>query len=124
MSANLNIIKRDGSKAEFDKLKIENAILKAMKYGSGVLEEDIAKNIADEKSQYLQGSHSKTVSKVEELVYKELIDHKQELTAKAYEGYRAVQSFKREVNTTDDSILGLLDKSNEDVLNENSNENG
>ena len=125
MSANLNIIKRDGSKAEFDKLKIENAILKAMKYGSGVLEEDIAKNIADEIEKiYLQGSPSPTVSKVEELVYKELIDHKQELTAKAYEGYRAVQSFKREVNTTDDSILGLLDKSNEDVLNENSNKNG
>lgn len=125
MSANLNIIKRDGSKVEFDKLKIENAILKAMKYGSGVLEEDIAKNIADEIEKiYLQGSPSPTVSKVEELVYKELIDHKQELTAKAYEGYRAVQSFKREVNTTDDSILGLLDKSNEDVLNENSNKNG
>lgn len=125
MSANLNIIKRDGSKTEFDKLKIENAILKAMKYGSGVLEEDIAKNIADEIEKiYLQGSPSPTVSKVEELVYKELIDHKQELTAKAYEGYRAVQSFKREVNTTDDSILGLLDKSNEDVLNENSNKNG
>ncbi|MBU5337153.1 anaerobic ribonucleoside-triphosphate reductase [Intestinibacter bartlettii] len=125
MSANLSIIKRDGSKAEFDKLKIENAILKAMKYGSGVLEEDIAKNIAEEIEKiYLQGSPSPTVSKVEELVYKELIDHKQELTAKAYEGYRAVQSFKREVNTTDDSILGLLDKSNEDVLNENSNKNG
>ncbi|MDO5011070.1 MAG: anaerobic ribonucleoside-triphosphate reductase [Intestinibacter bartlettii] len=125
MSANLSIIKRDGSKADFDKLKIENAILKAMKYGSGVLEEDIAKNIAEEIEKiYLQGSPSPTVSKVEELVYKELIDHKQELTAKAYEGYRAVQSFKREVNTTDDSILGLLDKSNEDVLNENSNKNG
>ena len=125
MSANLSIIKRDGSKAEFDKLKIENAILKAMKYGSGVLEEDIAKDIAEEIEKiYLQGSPSPTVSKVEELVYKELIDHKQELTAKAYEGYRAVQSFKREVNTTDDSILGLLDKSNEDVLNENSNKNG
>lgn len=125
MSANLSIIKSDGSKAEFDKLKIENAILKAMKYGSGVLEEDIAKDIAEEIEKiYLQGSPSPTVSKVEELVYKELIDHKQELTAKAYEGYRAVQSFKREVNTTDDSILGLLDKSNEDVLNENSNKNG
>lgn len=125
MSANLSIIKRDGSKAEFDKLKIENAILKAMKYGSGVLEEDIAKDIAEEIEKiYLQASPSPTVSKVEELVYKELIDHKQELTAKAYEGYRAVQSFKREVNTTDDSILGLLDKSNEDVLNENSNKNG
>lgn len=125
MLANLDIIKRDGSKAEFNKAKIENAILKAMKYGSGVLEENIAKDIANEIEKiYLEGSPSPTVTKVEELVYKELIDHKQELTAKAYEGYRAVQSFKREVNTTDESILGLLDKSNEDVLNENSNKNG
>ena len=73
MSATLNIIKRDGSKAEFDKLKIENAILKAMKYGSGVLEEDIAKDIAEEIEKiYLQGSPSPTVSKVEELVYKDI----------------------------------------------------
>lgn len=125
MTANLNIIKRDGSKVEFDKSKIRNAILKAMKYGSGIMEQEIANDIADEiEKLYLQESSSPTVYKVEELVYKELIDHKQELTAKAYEGYRAVQSFKREVNTTDDSILGLLDKSNEDVLNENSNKNG
>lgn len=125
MTANLNIIKRDGSKVEFDKSKIKNAILKAMKYGSGIMEQEIASDIADEiEKLYLQESSSPTVYKVEELVYKELIDHKQELTAKAYEGYRAVQSFKREVNTTDDSILGLLDKSNEDVLNENSNKNG
>lgn len=125
MTANLNIIKRDGSKVEFDKSKIKNAILKAMKYGSGIMEQEIANDIADEiEKLYLQESSSPTVYKVEELVYKELIDHKQELTAKAYEGYRAVQSFKREVNTTDDSILGLLDKSNEDVLNENSNKNG
>ncbi|MGM9536649.1 MAG: anaerobic ribonucleoside-triphosphate reductase, partial [Intestinibacter sp.] len=109
----------------FDKSKIKNAILKAMKYGSGIMEQEIANDIADEiEKLYLQESSSPTVYKVEELVYKELIDHKQELTAKAYEGYRAVQSFKREVNTTDDSILGLLDKSNEDVLNENSNKNG
>ena len=125
MTANLNIIKRDGSKVEFDKSKIKNAILKAMKYGSGIMEQEIASDIADEiEKLYLLESSSPTVYKVEELVYKELIDHKQELTAKAYEGYRAVQSFKREVNTTDDSILGLLDKSNEDVLNENSNKNG
>lgn len=129
MAVNLNIIKRDGSKAEFDKLKIKNAIIKAMKYGSGILEEEIAENIANEIEQMyidenLENPSSPTVYKVEELVYKELIAHKQELTAKAYEGYRAVQSFKREVNTTDSSILGLLDKSNEDVLNENSNKNG
>lgn len=125
MNKQLNIIKRDGSVVKFDKTKIENAILKAMKYGSGIYEEEMAKEIADEiELSFNQTKDAATVNKVEDMVYKNLINHKHELTAKAYEGYRAVQSFKREVNTTDDSILGLLDNSNEDVMNENSNKNG
>lgn len=125
MNKQLNIIKRDGSVVEFDKTKIENAILKAMKYGSGIYEEEMAKEIADEiELSFNQTKDVATVNKVEDMVYKNLINHKHELTAKAYEGYRAVQSFKREVNTTDDSILGLLDNTNEDVMNENSNKNG
>ncbi|MDU7904779.1 MAG: ATP cone domain-containing protein, partial [Peptostreptococcaceae bacterium] len=109
MNKQLNIIKRDGSVVKFDKTKIENAILKAMKYGSGIYEEEMAKEIADEiELSFNQTKDVATVNKVEDMVYKNLINHKHELTAKAYEGYRAVQSFKREVNTTDDSILGLL----------------
>ena len=125
MSKELNIIKRDGNVAKFDKNKIENAILKAMKYGSGVYIPEIAKEIAEEIENICMERDTKaTVYKVEEMVYTKLIDYKQKLTAKAYEGYRAVQSFKRAINTTDDSILGLLDRSNEDVLNEISNKNG
>ncbi|MGL4910825.1 MAG: anaerobic ribonucleoside-triphosphate reductase [Romboutsia sp.] len=125
MSQTLSIIKRDGSSVEFNKVKIENAILKAMKYGSGIYEEDVAEKIANEiESYYLEEGNSPTVYKVEEMVYTKLINYKKELTAKAYEGYRAVQSFKREVNTTDDSVLGLLDRSNEEVINENSNKDG
>ena len=125
MIKDLNIIKRDGNTAKFDRNKIENAILKAMKYGSGVYIPEIAKEIAlDIESIYMEKTNTPTVYQVEEIVYTKLIDYKQNLTAKAYEGYRAVQSFKRSVNTTDESILGLLDRSNEDVLNENSNKNG
>ena len=125
MVKNLNIIKRDGSIVEFNSCKIEDAILKAMKYGSGIYEEEIAKKIAKEiEISYFENENSPTVYQVENMVYNKLIEYKQELTAKAYEGYRAVQSFKREVNTTDDSIIGLLDKSNEEVINENSNKNG
>lgn len=125
MKKELNIIKRDGKVAKFEKYKIENAILKAMKYGSGVYIPEIAKEIAEDiESIYMERDTNATVYKVEEMVYTKLIDYKQKLTAKAYEGYRAVQSFKRAINTTDDSILGLLDRSNEDVLNENSNKNG
>ena len=125
MEKELNIIKRDGKIVKFDRNKIENAILKAMKYGSGVFIPEIAKEIAiDIENIYMNSDTSATVYQVEEMVYNKLIDYKQKLTAKAYEGYRAVQSFKRAINTTDDSILGLLDRSNEDVLNENSNKNG
>lgn len=125
MKKELNIIKRDGKVVKFDKDKIENAILKAMKYGSGVYIPEIAKEIAEDiETIYMERDTNATVYKVEEMVYTKLIDYKQKLTAKAYEGYRAVQSFKRTINTTDDSILGLLDRSNEDVLNENSNKNG
>ena len=125
MEINLNIIKRDGSIVKFDKSKIEDAILKAMKYGSGIYEDKVAKKIADEiEVNCLENTKSPTVYKVENMVYDKLIEYKHELTAKAYEGYRAVQSFKREVNTTDESIIGLLDRSNEEVINENSNKDG
>lgn len=125
MIKELMIIKRDGSSVGFDKFKIKNAILKSMKYGSGIYREDIANKIATEIEMHCyENNMSPTVHQVEDMVYRMLIENKQELTAKAYEGYRAVQSFKREKNTTDDSILSLLDRSNEEVMNENSNKNG
>ena len=124
------IIKRNGSVAEFDKSKIKVAILKAMKYGSGIYKEDIADKIADEiEHEVLLNKDNRvvsgviTIARIEHMVYTKLVEYNQELTAKAYEGYRAVQSFKREVNTTDESILGLLNATNKEVMNENSNKN-
>ena len=125
MNKMLNIIKRNNEVTVFDKEKIVNAIVKSMKYGSGIYDEEIAIKIANEIEDFAKYSdQTLTVKKVEEMVYSKLIQHDCELTAKAYEGYRAVQAFKREKNTTDKSILGVLDKSNEDVMNENSNKNG
>ena len=42
---NMEVIKRDGSKVAFDGSKIENAILKAMRYGSGIVKPEIASKI-------------------------------------------------------------------------------
>lgn len=119
------IIKRDGSKVPFDKTKIEKAILKAMKYGSGIVKPDIAKEIADDAEVVMLFTDDgmPTVEMIEDFVYFALIDADEELTAKAYEGYRAVQAFKREINTTDDSILELIAHNNKEVMNENSNKN-
>ncbi|MEG1148194.1 MAG: anaerobic ribonucleoside-triphosphate reductase, partial [Niameybacter sp.] len=64
-----------------------------------------------------------TIFQIETYVYLKLIENGHELTAKAYESFRAIQSFKRETNTTDQSIMGLINLTNEEVMNENSNKN-
>lgn len=114
----MDVIKRNGDIESFDKNKIINAICKAMKRGSGIYKKEIAIKIAEsieEKNETL------TVYQIEDMVYEMLIDSGQELTAKAYEGFRAVQSFKRETHPLDENILGLVEHTNKELLNENSN---
>ena len=121
----LKVIKRDGSIVDFDATKIEKAILKAMKYGSGIIKKDIAKEIAYSIEEiFIEDELPPTVYQIEDTIYYALLESEEELTAKAYEGYKAVQAFKRESNTTDDSIMGLINRVNEEVMNENSNKNG
>ncbi|MGL5150802.1 MAG: anaerobic ribonucleoside-triphosphate reductase [Clostridium sp.] len=120
----MNVIKRDGSIVEFNQNKIEDAIFNAMKNGSGICLPDIAKLIAQDAEKYFSNEdETATIYKIEKFVYDRLVHYGQIETARAYEGYRAVQAFKRNTNTTDQSILELLNKNNEDVMNENSNKN-
>lgn len=120
----MEVIKRDGSTVDFNKSKIEDAISKAMKNGSGIYLPDIASLIAtDSENFFSKHEEIATIYKIEQYVYDRLVHYGQIETARAYEGYRAVQEFKRNTNTTDASILDLLNKQNEDVMNENSNKN-
>ncbi len=72
---------------------------------------------------YSDGNTTPSVQQVETNVYHSLVYNNESNTAKAYEGYRAVQEFKRSTNTTDEGILGLLNNTNVDVTKENSNKN-
>ena len=120
----MEVVKRDGMSVAFNERKIYEAIIKAMKYGSGIVDEGIAEKIANEIKGIFEKSNSKpTIFQIETYVYLKLIENGHELTAKAYEGYRAIQAFKRETNTTDHSILSLIELSNEEVMRENSNKN-
>lgn len=120
----MEIIKRNGEAVVFNKTKIEEAIIKAMKYGVGYVEEEVAKNISETIELHFECSNRKripTIYQVEELVFDLLVKSGRLDVARAYEGYRAVQSFKRETNTTDKSILTLISGTNLEVLKENSN---
>ncbi|MEG0325407.1 MAG: anaerobic ribonucleoside-triphosphate reductase [Cellulosilyticaceae bacterium] len=120
----MQVLKRDGNAVKFDETKIYNAIMKAMKYGSGIVDDSMARKISNEiKATFSTLNTIPTIFQIETYVYLKLIENGHELTAKSYEGYRAIQGFKRETNTTDDSILGLIDLTNEEVMNENSNKN-
>ena len=44
----MKVIKRDCTEVNFQKEKISNAILKAMKNGSGIVKSNIAEDIANE----------------------------------------------------------------------------
>lgn len=120
----LKVIKRDCTEVEFEKGKISNAILKAMKNGSGIIKPKIAESIANEIYEECKDKEEIDISEIEEMVYDKLITKKQRLTAKAYEGYRCVREFQREnMNTTDEQISELLSGSSDYWNNENSNKN-
>ena len=120
----LQVIKRNGKKVDFDKDKIVIAIEKAMQSSSGVYIEGQALEIANEIEK-LAGEKDLPLSiyDIEGEVYYRLIQNDNPATARAYESYKSVQQFKREQNTTDDDILGLLNETNEDLMDENSNKN-
>lgn len=117
------VIKRDGHVVPFNKEKISTAILKAMKYGSGIEKGKIADDIADEIEVELKDTNEVSISDIETLVYNKLISKKQRLTAKAYEDYRAVREYQRQHNTIDNKVLGIIDGTNKASLTENSNKN-
>lgn len=117
------IIKRNGKTEEFKKEKITNAIVKAMKYGVGYIDKAIAIQISEDAESFFVDGLIPTVEKVEKFVYDELISYGCKEVARAYEGYRAVQAFKRQTNTTDDSVIALVGGVNDEVMNENSNKN-
>lgn len=120
----LKVIKRTGQEVDFDVNKIIIAIKKAMNSSTGIFEEGLAERIAYEIEQFATTIGKKmSIYDIEDHVYYSLIKYNNPATARAYENYKAVQRFKRLKNTTDDSILGLLDKTNLDVINENSNKN-
>ena len=118
------VIKRDCTEVDFQKEKISNAILKAMKNGSGIVKPKIAEDIANEIYEECKDKDEVSISDIESMVYDKLISKKQRLTAKAYEGYRSIREFQRDnTNTTDEQISELLEGTSDYWNNENSNKN-
>ncbi len=121
----MQVRKRDGRVVGYEKEKIIVAIEKAMNSPQGKFVPKQALEIANRITENIKNSPKETVSiyKIEDDVYYLLIEFDNAQTAKAYESYKSVQAFKRKINTTDTDILTLIEQSNEEAMNENSNKN-
>lgn len=122
----LLVQKRNGTIVNYDEQKIYNAIMSAMKYGSGIVKEKIARNITDEITEELINTGKKTISivnDIEPMVFEKLCNKGETITARMYEAYRAKRELQRQENKIDDDILGIVEGYNKDEIEENSNKN-
>lgn len=119
----MNVIKRNCTLVQFDKAKIEQAILKAMKHGSGIVNKEIAYDISVEVEKELANVEEIEIRTIEDMVFDKLISKGHSLTAKSYEGFRKVREFQREYNEMDRALMGIVNGTNKDALEENSNKN-
>ncbi len=121
----LEVINRKGERVPFDKSRIYKAILKAMQSGLGDGNKPrVAEAISNELEESYKNEDVVDIHSIEKDVYSHLISHKQKMTAKAYEGYRAIKEYQHTVeNSIDKDINKLIEDDNEYWKGENANKN-
>ena len=122
----MNVIKRSGSETKFDVEKIYNAICKA----NNSLDENqrlpdikIREITAAVEKECKKRKRASSVEEIQDLVEKSIMAAGKYELAKSYITYRYRRALARKANTTDDQILTLIECTNEEVLQENSNKN-
>ena len=122
----MKIIKRNGSEVPFDIEKIVNAITAAnneVEPQDRLTEDQIA--LAAHSVEWLcsRAGHTVSVEEIQDMVENQIMAQGRFEVARKYIIYRFVHGEARKKNTTDDRILSLIDRNNEEALQENSNKN-
>ncbi len=122
----MNIIKRSGEEASFDREKIAAAIRKA----NGTVEaaDKLTEARIERIAEQIEGfaaAHDRALSveEVQDIVETKIQEAGAHAVAKNYIKYRFVQDLKRQKNTTDGEILSLINCTNEEAKQENANKN-
>lgn len=115
----MKVIKRNGTEVEFDATKIAGAITRAGK--DRIPFEDIAKITDMVGDQCVSLGRAPHVEEVQNMVEDALMESGYASVARDYIRYRYDREKIRKGNSTDAEILTLLDRVNEEALQENSN---
>ncbi|UNT95204.1 anaerobic ribonucleoside-triphosphate reductase [Allobaculum mucilyticum] len=121
----MKVIKRSGEEVIFNISKIENAIRKANKattHGQ-MTEEEILEVSSLVVTECEDLRRAAGVEEIQDLVEAALMSHGFYAVAKNYITYRYERALVRKSNSTDQQIMSLLERSNEEVKQENSNKN-
>ena len=124
--ANYKIIKRDGKEVDFEEEKIVSAISKANHEIQDIYKlsdcqiRAIANNVKDQVAESL---HTVSVEEIQDMVEKGIMQMRGYEVAQKYVRYRYTRELARKANSTDNGILALLERINEEVKQENSNKN-
>lgn len=119
----MKVIKRDGREVDFDKKKIEVAITKAFIDVDGTLSPEALELSKDIASKIENCSKDFSVEEIQDFVEEILMESKRKDVARAYVRYRYKRGLVRESNTTDRTVLELLNGTSDYWNNENSNKN-
>lgn len=121
----MNVIKRSGEEVQFDASKIFNAIRKAsdatpQEQLSDEQIQDITRTV-EEKCVSLHRAPG--VEEIQDMVETEIMRQEYYVIARNYITYRYERALVRKANSTDQQIMSLLERNNEEVKQENSNKN-
>ena len=123
---NYKIIKRDGKEVAFAEEKVVGAIAKANHEVGDIyrLSECQIRAIANSvKKQVSEALHTVSVEEIQDMVEKGIMQMRGYEVAQKYVRYRYTHELARKANSTDNGILALLERINEEVKQENSNKN-
>ena len=122
----MKIIKRNGTETDFDRSKIRTAVAKANESVpeyvrmNDIQIDNVTNAVVNECKMYNRECH---VEEIQDLVESHIMNSGFFHVARAYVRYRYDREKLRNKNTTDDSILALIDRTNEEIKQENSNKN-
>ena len=124
----MNVIKRDGKEVSFSKEKVRIAIEKANEESRLNGEKTLTKdeiNIINKRiyETLRRNKRALSVEEIQDLIEKQIMKLGCFDLAKRYIVFRYKRNLIRKGNTTDESVLSLINHTNEDIKQENSNKN-
>ena len=122
----MNVIKRSGEEVIFNASKIENDVRKANQATEPeqrMSEDSLKETVSRVLDQIALLNRAIGVEEIQDMVEKSIMQEGAYAVAKNYITYRYERALVRKANSTDEKILSLIDRNNEEVKQENSNKN-